>query len=115
MSRSGRWAIAGSLAAMVAVSGCGGGHGDRRESALYREGRQVFATAGCGHCHALAAAHARGGVGPDFDTSERLSRVQIRDQLDLGVAGMPSYRGRLTARQEDAVTEFLYEATHARR
>jgi hypothetical protein len=68
---------------------------------------------------ARAATHwprrAHGRIGPDFDTSERLDRAQIRDQLDYGGGGMPSYRRRLTTAQKDAVTEFLYVATHPRR
>jgi len=54
-------------------------------------------------------------MGPDFDTSEQLSRSQIRRQLDLGLGGMPSFRGRLSRRQKDAVTEFVYVTMKRRR
>lgn len=58
---------------------------------------------------------AHGAIGPNFDTSERLTRTQIRRGLTAGVGGMPSFAGRLSARQLDDVTEFLYEATHPSR
>ena len=54
-------------------------------------------------------------IGPNFDTSERLSAGQIRNQLNLGIGGMPSFRGRLTGRQEEAVAAFLADAMKHRR
>ena len=103
----------GALATAAAVlAGCGG-HATSRAD-LAAQGRRVFVQAGCGDCHALAAVHARGGEGPDFDTSEALSRAEIRLDLDAGVGGMPSYRSRLSRRQHDAVTEFVYETLSRR-
>jgi mono/diheme cytochrome c family protein len=101
------------LLAAATLSGClgQGADGGRR----FREGKRVFVTAGCGGCHAVASAHTHGRAGPDFDTSEPLSRAQIRRQLDRGEGGMPSFRGRLTPRQEDAVTEFVFQTLHRRR
>jgi mono/diheme cytochrome c family protein len=90
------------------LAGCGN-HDD-----LSSQGRGVFRSAGCGSCHTLSAAHAHGRVGPDFDTSEPLDRRQIRDRLDVGEGGMPSFRRRLTRHEEDAVAAFLYDATHDR-
>jgi mono/diheme cytochrome c family protein len=90
------------LAAAVAA-GCGH-HGD-----LAAEGRKVFASAGCGDCHS------RAGPGPDFATSEQLNRTQIQFYLNLGVGGMPSYRNRLSAHQEAAVTEYVFQVLHRRR
>ena len=82
---------------------------------LRAEGRELFAREHCGDCHALAAVGARGrGGGPDFDTSERLSRAQLRAALLEGANGMPSYAGRLAPRQLDALAAFLFAATHAR-
>ena len=77
-------------------------------------GRRLFLAARCGDCHALAALGARGGSGPDFDTSERLTRAQLRAALVEGANGMPSYAGRLAPAQLDALAAFLYAATHAR-
>ena len=80
------------------------------------EGRRLFAREHCGACHALAAVGARGvGGGPDFDTSERLTRAQLRTALVAGANGMPSYAGRLAPRQLDSLAAFLFAATHAPR
>jgi mono/diheme cytochrome c family protein len=99
----------------LVAAGCGGAGSGGRERRLRAEGLALFTSAGCASCHSLAAARAHGRIGPDFDTSERLDRAQIRDQLDYGGGGMPSYGRRLTTAQKDAVTEFLYVATHPRR
>jgi mono/diheme cytochrome c family protein len=104
--------LAALAAAAAALAGCGG-HGASR-AALAAEGGRVFVQAGCGDCHRLAAVHARGGIGPDFDTSEPLTRAEIRLDLDAGVGGMPSYRGRLGRHAHDAVTEFVFETLSRR-
>jgi mono/diheme cytochrome c family protein len=97
--------------AVAALAGCGspGTH------ALASEGRGVFVSAGCGTCHTTVAAHSHGTLGPNLDTSERLDRRQIHTQLNAGVGGMPSFQHRLTAHQQDAVAEFVYELMHNRR
>ena len=100
-------------AAAAALAGCGAGHpSDRR---LLQSGRAVFVSAHCGACHAVASVGAHGASGPDFDTSERLSRAQIRSALFEGANGMPSYRGRLTGAQADAVTEFVFQTLRHQR
>ncbi|MCW3064821.1 MAG: cytochrome c [Solirubrobacterales bacterium] len=97
--------------AVAALSGCGSsGTAD-----LASEGRGVFVSAGCGSCHTTVAAPSHGTLGPNLDTSERLTRRQIRTQLDAGVGGMPSFQGRLTGHQQDAVAEFVYELMYHRR
>lgn len=74
----------------------------------------MFLSTGCGSCHALSDAGTHGRLGPDFDTSERLNRAQLRTALTEGANGMPSYAGRLSHRQLDAVTSYLYTQTHRR-
>jgi mono/diheme cytochrome c family protein len=97
----------------VLLAGCG----DRRptERQLLSKGRRVFISARCGACHTVASAHTHGQVGPDFDTSEQLGRDQIRTELEYGDGVMPSYQHRLTARQRDAVTEFIFQTLRQRR
>ncbi len=83
------------------VSGDGRGDDSRPDrAALVREGRRVFLSAGCGSCHAVASVHTQGQEGPDFDTSEPLTRAQIRIRLNLGEGGMPSFCDRLTPQQQ---------------
>jgi mono/diheme cytochrome c family protein len=95
----------------VALAACGtaptstGGRAD---------GRLLFTSSGCGGCHTLVAAGANGKSGPNFDTSEKLSRRQIIRQLNSGTGGMPSFRARLSDAQETALADFLYSATHMR-
>lgn len=110
------WRLAAAaVVGVVALCGCGaGGHSRPVDRHLINEGRRVFVTAGCGSCHTLSAAGTHGALGPNFDTSERLDRAQILVQLDSGTGGMPSFRGRLTRRQEEAVAAFLFAATHRR-
>jgi mono/diheme cytochrome c family protein len=92
------------LVAAALAAGCGHHRGD-----LAREGRQVFVRAGCGACHGP------GGAGPDFTTSEQLSRAQIHFYLNLGEGGMPSFRNRLTDHEETAVTEYVFQTLHHQR
>ena len=101
------------LALAMLAAGCGGGGPSR--SSLAAQGERVFVASGCGHCHTVASARTHGATGPNFDTSEQLTRAQIRSSLDEGANGMPSYRGRLSAAQADAVTEFVFQTLHHRR
>lgn len=102
------------IALVPVVAGCGPGS-ERPDRQTLEMGRSVFVHAGCGGCHTLRAAGTHGVIGPDFDTSERLNAAQIRNQLNLGIGGMPSFRRRLTDRQEAAVAAFLAGAMKHRR
>lgn len=112
MNVAGRWAAA--LTAAALVSGCGGhsgGPAPRPSAADVGAGRHLFIANHCGTCHALKAAHAIGGPGPDFDTSERLTLGQIRRGLTEGANGMPSY-AHLGRRALDRMAAFIFAATH---
>ena len=78
------------------------------------DGRTVFATAGCGSCHRLAAANAVGVVGPDLDESlAGHTAASLRAKiLDPGSGSiMPSDFGeRLRPAELDALVAFLVEA-----
>ena len=95
----------------LTLAGCGAAPRPAAPAAAANDGRRLYVSSGCGRCHALAAAGARGGSGPDFDTSERLGLGQLRAALVEGLNGMPSYAGRLTPRQLDAVAAFVYRST----
>jgi mono/diheme cytochrome c family protein len=96
----------------LAAAGCGDHRTDSRR--LLADGRRIFVSAGCGSCHTVASVGTHGTIGPNFDTSEQLDRAQIRGQLNQGVGGMPSFRAVLTPREEDAVTEFVFQTLHRR-
>lgn len=90
------------IALAFAGSGCAG-----RTTSPDAAARRLFVKAGCGDCHALADAGTRGGVGPDFDTSERLDRTQLLRSMLEGANGMPSYAHRLSAGQRGALADYL--------
>ena len=94
--------------AILAVTGCGGANESSRP-----DGRKVFDSAGCGGCHTLAAAGARGTFGPNFDTSEKLTLAQIERIVAGGGGGMPAFSDRLSRAEIAAVSRFLYVATHS--
>lgn len=76
-------------------------------------GRQVFtekATPACAVCHTLAAAGAKGEVGPSLDELKP-SKTQILEVVRTGIGVMPRYTGLLTEEQIQAVAEFVFKAT----
>jgi predicted ferric reductase/mono/diheme cytochrome c family protein len=73
------------------------------------DGRDVFASAGCGECHTLAAAGSTGSVGPNLDEANPEAE-RVREVVANGSGAMPAYRSRLDDRQIDAVAAFLSRA-----
>jgi mono/diheme cytochrome c family protein len=90
-----------------------------------RTGEQIFTAAGCAACHTLAKANANGTVGPDLDDLAQAAGEQqgspedyVRESLldpdavtAEGFQGgvMPSYDGRLSDQQLQALVEYLLE------
>ena len=70
------------------------------------DGKVIFASAGCGGCHTLAAAGSDGNVGPNLDTSQPSLELAI-DRITNGQGGMPSFDGQLSDEQIKAVAEFV--------
>ncbi|MGI8974931.1 MAG: c-type cytochrome [Gaiella sp.] len=70
------------------------------------DGKAVFASAGCGGCHTLAAAGSDGNVGPNLDQSQPSLELAI-DRITNGQGGMPSFDGQLSEEQIQAVAEFV--------
>lgn len=73
------------------------------------EGAQVFADAGCGNCHTLAAADASGKVGPNLD-DVKPSADHVREMVTNGGGGMPSFEGQLSPEEIDAVADYVSSA-----
>jgi len=71
-------------------------------------GSRVYASAGCGGCHTLAAAKSTGSVGPNLDTL-RPGFEQVRAQVEHGGGAMPSYRTMLSPAQIRDVSAFVAE------
>ena len=75
-------------------------------------GLKVFTSAGCAACHTLAAAKAKGMVGPNLDQLKP-SAARVAAQVKKGGGGMPSFKSSLSAAQIKAVATFV--ATNAGR
>jgi len=70
------------------------------------DGKQVFASAGCGGCHTLKDAGATGNVGPNLDTLKP-SKTVVAHQVEVGGGAMPAFKGRLSPAQIDAVAQYV--------
>jgi len=69
-------------------------------------GKQVFASAGCGGCHTLKDAGTHGNVGPNLDQLKP-SKDTVAHQVEVGGGAMPAFKGRLSASQIDAVAQYV--------
>jgi len=70
------------------------------------DGEAIFASAGCGGCHTLAAAGSTGTVGPNLDEAKPSLELAV-DRITNGQGGMPSFEGQLSEEQIQAVAEFV--------
>ena len=113
------------MLAVFGVAGCGGDDDDESEGAATAtaadtagsatgggetggaaDGAAVFASAGCGNCHTLAAANASGNVGPNLDELMP-STEQVADQVKSGGGGMPAFEDQLSEEEIQAVAEYV--------
>jgi mono/diheme cytochrome c family protein len=75
-------------------------------------GKAIFAKAGCGGCHTLAAAHSTGTVGPNLDTVQPKPTYQLATaRVTLGKSPMPSFKGQLTDQQIADVAAYVVKST----
>jgi mono/diheme cytochrome c family protein len=72
------------------------------------DGAQVFASAGCGGCHTLAAADSNGNVGPNLDDLQP-DVGSVRSQVEKGGGGMPAFGDDLSSEEIDAVARYVAE------
>jgi cytochrome c553 len=89
----------------TATTETGGGEAPAGDAAA---GEAVFASAGCGGCHTLAAAGSGGTVGPNLDEAKPSLELAI-DRVTNGRGGMPSFKGQLSEEQIRAVATFVAE------
>jgi mono/diheme cytochrome c family protein len=73
-------------------------------------GEQVFASAGCGGCHTLAAANSSGNVGPNLDEASPSFDKAVERVTD-GQGAMPSFKDQLSKQQIQDVAAFVSEST----
>ena len=72
-------------------------------------GRKVFSSAGCAGCHTLADAGSTGTVGPNLDAAKPSADL-VRQRVENGLGPMPSFRGRLSQTEIDAVAAYVSSA-----
>jgi uncharacterized membrane protein len=73
------------------------------------DGKDVFTSAGCASCHTLADAGATGKVGPNLDDAKPSFDV-VHDHVLNGMGGMPSFRGKLSDDEIDAVATYVSDS-----
>jgi mono/diheme cytochrome c family protein len=69
-------------------------------------GKQLFASAGCGGCHTLKDAGSSGNVGPNLDQLKP-SEAATEKQVTIGGGPMPAFKGQLTPAQIKAVATYV--------
>lgn len=72
-------------------------------------GEGVFASAGCGGCHTLAAAGSSGTVGPNLDDAKPSLDLAVTT-ITNGRGGMPSFEGQLSEQDIRNVAAFVAES-----
>jgi mono/diheme cytochrome c family protein len=95
--------------ALVVAAGCGGGDdggGETQTGVDSSGGAKVFADAGCGNCHTLAAAGANGTTAPNLDELQP-SAESVERQVRSGGGGMPSFEDQLSDEEIRQVAEFV--------
>ncbi len=73
-------------------------------------GAGVFASAGCGSCHALEAAGTTGTIGPDLDQARPAYEATV-EQVRNGGGGMPAFADSLSEDEIRDVAAFVVQAT----
>jgi cbb3-type cytochrome c oxidase subunit III len=96
-------AVATYVASVAGIEVPGGGGGAPIEAT---DGGEIFAAAGCGSCHTLAAAGTNGTIGPNLDQSAPAHDLVV-DRVTNGRGAMPAFRGRLTDEQIQAVADYV--------
>ncbi|MGZ4333121.1 MAG: cbb3-type cytochrome c oxidase subunit I [Gaiellaceae bacterium] len=97
---------AGGTTKTVTVRAAGGGATTTTAPAASAQGKQVFASAGCGGCHMLKDAGSGGTVGPNLDDAKPPQALVV-DRVTHGKGAMPSFTGQLTATQIQAVAAYV--------
>ena len=104
---------------LALLAACGGGSDDAAETTTpapstvpagdAEAGREVWAIAGCGGCHTLAAAGSEGHLrGPDLDELAPAFAAVVR-QVTNGGGRMPMFSERLTEQQIRDVAAYVSE------
>ena len=93
-------------------AGCSDEKSSQGSSSASLPGASVFASAGCGGCHTLAAAGSKGTIGPNLDEL-RPDAQRVERQVRNGGVGMPSFAKKLSDVEISQVAEFVSESTRS--
>jgi cbb3-type cytochrome c oxidase subunit III len=69
------------------------------------EGKSIF-TSNCASCHTLADAGTSGTIGPNLDQAKP-DEALVKQRVTNGMGVMPSFKGKLTDAQIDAVAKYV--------
>lgn len=75
-------------------------------------GEAIFASAGCGGCHTLAAAGSSGAVGPNLDDSSP-SSDKVVERVTNGKGAMPSFADRLSEQEIRDVAAYVAQSARS--
>jgi len=70
------------------------------------DGKTIFLTAGCTGCHTLKDAGSTGTIGPNLDQVKPPESLVV-DRVTNGKGAMPSFKGKLTTQQIQAVAKYV--------
>lgn len=70
------------------------------------KGEAIWASAGCGGCHALAAANASGSIGPNLDDTKP-DLALVLDRVTNGRGAMPAFEDQLDEQQIADVAAYV--------
>ena len=104
-------AAAGGIWAGIGFGGKSGGGAaaPATPAQLAARGKAVFASAGCGACHTLAAAGAAGTAGPNLDQRKPAATL-VAARVTDGKGAMPGYKGRLGDDDIQAVAAYVAQS-----
>jgi cytochrome c6 len=95
------------IGVVVVASGCGGGSDG--PTAVEKQGLEVF-KANCARCHTLEQAGAHGIIGPDLNEVKPATK-QVRWRVSFSGGIMPSFKGKLTPEEINAVAVYVSRVT----
>ncbi len=111
-------ALAAVVVAVVSAGAFGGG-AVTAPSGNAVNGKKLFASSGCGACHVLKSAGAKGTIGPNLDTltptyAQIVAQITKGGPSIMGKAAaaykfpMASFKGKLTTKQIQDVAAFVF-------
>src|SRR5262245_24030233 len=74
------------------------------------QGKQIFASSGCGSCHTLSEAGTSGTVGPNLDDAKPSYELAVT-RITEGRGAMPTFKSQLSEQQIADVAQYVVEST----